>query len=132
MIVALAATPHILHESIATGMEGVTFPLFAIPVLSLAFVVWAVASRRLAERPRRATMVATILLACGVWALVRSDGIDTDICLARIPAHGQGCNLLENPDFDTGTQGWTYFGSSGSLGFDAPGRSRPPSPSWSG
>ena len=78
MIIALAATPRILHESIATGAMGMTFPIYAIPVLSLAFVVWAVASRRLADGPRRAAMVATILLACGVWTLVRTGGITGD------------------------------------------------------
>ena len=78
MIVALVATPRILHESVATGNMGFQFFMYAIPVLSLAFVVWAVASRRLADGPRRATMVATILLACGVWTLVRSDGITGD------------------------------------------------------
>ncbi len=78
MIVALAATSRIIHESIATGMRGMMFAIYAIPVLSLAFVVWAVASRRLSDGPRRATMVATILLACGVWTLFRSDGITGD------------------------------------------------------
>src|SRR3989442_2046914 len=53
---------------------GKLFPILAIPVLSLAFVVWAVATRRLSDGTRRATMVATILLACGVWALVRTGG----------------------------------------------------------
>ena len=78
MIVALVATPRILHESIATGMMGLMFVIYAIPVLSLAFVVWAVVSRRLSDGPRRAAMVATILLACGVWTLVRSGGISGD------------------------------------------------------
>ena len=54
------------------------FPIFAIPVLSLAFVAWAVASRRLSDGPRRAAMVAAILLACGVWTLVRTGGITGD------------------------------------------------------
>jgi len=75
MIVALVTTSRIIHESIATGNMGVMFPLYAIPVLSLAFVVWAVASQHLSDRPRRAAMVATILLACGVWTLLRTDGI---------------------------------------------------------
>jgi outer membrane protein assembly factor BamB len=75
MIVAMGATTLILHKSIATGMMGFMFPIFAIPVLSLTFVIWAVASRGLSEGPRRATMVATILLACGGWALLRTDGI---------------------------------------------------------
>ncbi len=78
MIVALGATPRILHKSIATGMMGGMFFLYAIPVLSLAFVAWAVVSRRLAVGPRRAAMVATILLACGVFTLVRTDGITGD------------------------------------------------------
>ena len=78
VIVALIATPRILHESVATGNMGFQFFLYAIPVLSLAFVLWAVASRRLAEGPRRAAMVATILLACSVWTLVRSGGITGD------------------------------------------------------
>ena len=71
MIVALIATRQLLHESIATAMMGFVFPIYAIPILSLAFVVWAVAGRRLADGPRRAAMVATILLACGGWMLVR-------------------------------------------------------------
>ena len=84
MIVALVATPRILHESIATGGMGMLFFIYAIPVLSLAFVVWAVASRRLSDGPRRATMVATILLACGVWTLVRTAGITGDgIAISR-------------------------------------------------
>ena len=74
MIVALFATSRIIHVSIANGAMGMLFPILAIPVLSLAFVAWAVASRRLSKGPRRAAMVATILLACGVWALVRTGG----------------------------------------------------------
>jgi outer membrane protein assembly factor BamB len=74
MVVALWATSLIIHESIATGMMGMMFPVVAIPILSLAFVAWTVASRRLPDGPRRATMVATILLACGVLALVRTGG----------------------------------------------------------
>src|SRR2546426_646815 len=50
------------------------WPGVAIPVVSLAWVVGAVATRRLSDGPRRATMVATILLASGVWALVRTGG----------------------------------------------------------
>jgi hypothetical protein len=75
MIIALVGTFMILHESIATAMMGLMFFAYAIPVLSLAFVVWVVASRGLSERSRRATMVMTILLACGIWVLFRSDGL---------------------------------------------------------
>ncbi len=75
MIAALVATPRILHESIATGMMGMMFPIYAIPFLSLAFVVWATATRRISGRLRGATMVATIVLACAAWALFRTHGI---------------------------------------------------------
>lgn len=76
MFVALVATRPLLHESIATAGQGFLFPIYAIPVLSLAFVVWAVASRNLSDGIRRLTMVATILVACGVWTLVRTGGIN--------------------------------------------------------
>ena len=75
MIVALFATSRFIHVSIAKGGMGMLFPVLAFPVLSLAFVAWAVASRRLSDGPRRASMVATILVACGAWGLLRTGGI---------------------------------------------------------
>src|SRR5712691_3673069 len=78
MVAALYATSRIVDQSIATGAMGMLFPILAIPGLGPAFVAWAVATRRLADWPRRATMVATILIACGVWALVRTGGFTAD------------------------------------------------------
>lgn len=75
---ALFATPLILHQSIATGMMGMMFPFYGLPVLILAFVLWALLSRRLSTVSRRVTMVATILLACAAWACLRTDGITGD------------------------------------------------------
>ena len=74
MIVALGATWQLKHES----MGPFWLVAYAIPVLCLAFVAWAVASARLPDGPRRATMVATVVLACGVWTLVRTEGISGD------------------------------------------------------
>src|ERR1035438_4600947 len=71
MIVALFATKRIIHESIAGGAMGFLFPFLAIPVLGLAFVGWAVATRRLPDGLRRATMAATILAAVGSVALIQ-------------------------------------------------------------
>ena len=51
---------------------------YAIPVLCLAFVIWAVATRRLPNKIRYATMVATVFIACGAWLLLRQDGINGD------------------------------------------------------
>ena len=91
MVVAVAATPLVLHESIATGAMGMLFYLYAIPTLALALVAWAVATRRLADGPRRAAMVATLLLACGAWALVRTGGFtgygDSDFAWRWSPTH---------------------------------------------
>ena len=78
MIIAIAATPRILDPSIATGMMGLMFYIFALPFLSLAFVLWAVATRNLSDDARRVTMVATILLACGSWALLRTNGMTSE------------------------------------------------------
>jgi len=75
LIVAPIATLGVLHESFASAGMAMQFLIYAVPILSLAFVVWAVASRHLGDRPRRVTMVATILLACGPWTLVRTTGI---------------------------------------------------------
>lgn len=78
MIAAVAAAwriPGILHESIAGAGMGMLFPLLAIPVLGLALVAWAVASRGLSNGPRRAAMAASLLLACGVFTLLRTGGI---------------------------------------------------------
>ena len=49
--------------------------LYAIPVLSLALVAWAVASRGLSSGLRRASMAAAIVLACATLTLIRTDGI---------------------------------------------------------
>ena len=79
MIVALVVTSQLVHESIATAMMGMMFIVYAIPVLSLPFVVWAVTTRNFPDRPRRVAMVATILLACGGWTLVRTGGFTGEL-----------------------------------------------------
>src|SRR5262249_10120742 len=78
MVVALFETQRIAHESIANAGRGKLLPIFAIPVLSLALVSWAVATRRLSSVPRRSSMVGAILLACGVFALVRTGWMTGD------------------------------------------------------
>ena len=72
---AVAITPLLLHESIATGAMGLMFYIYATPVLCLALVAWAVATRNLSDRTRRLALVAAIILACGVWTLFRTEGM---------------------------------------------------------
>jgi hypothetical protein len=74
MVAAVAATPLVLHRSIAEGAMGFLFYVYVIPVLSVAFVVWAVATRRLPDSTRRLTLVLAVLAACGVWTLFRTGG----------------------------------------------------------
>ncbi len=78
MIAGLVATRRIIDISLADAGQGMMFFFIAIPVLTLALVVGAVAGRRLSDGPRFVTMVAAILLACGVWTLLRIDGITGD------------------------------------------------------
>ncbi len=78
MIGAVAITKRVVHPSIANGMMGMMLPVFAVPVLSLAFVVWAVATSRLSNPVRRVSLLATVLLACGAWTLVRTNGITAE------------------------------------------------------
>ena len=78
MPVVVLATLPILHQSIRGGMMGMLFFLYAIPALSLALVVWAVGGRRLSNGPRRAAMVAAMIIACGVFTLVRTEGVTGD------------------------------------------------------
>jgi outer membrane protein assembly factor BamB len=78
MVAAIFATKRIVDPSIATGMMGFMLYFIAIPVLGIAFVIWAVVTRNFSTGVRRATMAATILLACGVWTLVRTNGMTGD------------------------------------------------------
>lgn len=79
ILITMVATFQILHVSIATANVGMMFGIFSIPVLSLAFVLWAVLTRNLNQSTRRITMVFTILFSIGFWALLRSEGMDGEI-----------------------------------------------------
>ena len=78
MVVAVAATSRLVHESIANGMMGFMLFLYAAPVVSLALVASAAASRGLSSGRRHASMAAAIVLACGALTLVRTNGITGD------------------------------------------------------
>ena len=65
MGIGLVATSQLLHVSVATAGMGFLFPLYAVPLLCIAFVAWALIAGRLSNGARRVSMVATIVLACG-------------------------------------------------------------------
>jgi len=75
IVAAMAATPRFLDPSIAQAGMGKLFYFFAVPVLCLALVVWAVVCGRLADGPRRLALVAAILAGCGVFACLRTEGV---------------------------------------------------------
>ena len=75
MAIAVILTRRILHQSVAKGMMGMMFFIYVIPVLSLALVAWAAATRQFSARIRFGSMIAAILIACGFFALLRTGGI---------------------------------------------------------
>jgi hypothetical protein len=75
MIVAVYATRFIVHPSIRGGMMGNMLAVYlALPAMAVALVVWAAATRGLATGPRLAALVAIVVLTCGSFALIRTDG----------------------------------------------------------
>ena len=75
MVVATFAVSRLAHASLQAGGGMLVF-IYAVPVVALALVAGAAAGRRLAHGPRRAAIVAAILLGCGALALLRIDGVD--------------------------------------------------------
>jgi hypothetical protein len=78
MVIALIGTKRIVHESIAGGGMGMLLYILAIPVLSLALVLWAVVTRRFSAALRRVALVVAILLACGVFTIIRTGGVSAE------------------------------------------------------
>ena len=75
MIVALFVTSQLVHESMARAGMGMMLYILAIPVVSLALVVWAVAAQRLPDGARRVSLVAAIVLAYLPFTLIRTAGV---------------------------------------------------------
>ncbi len=78
MVIAVLVTSRFVDGSIANGMMGMMLPISSIPFLSLALVASAVVSRGLSNGLRRISMAAAIILACAMFTLVRTGGIDGD------------------------------------------------------
>jgi outer membrane protein assembly factor BamB len=79
ILAVLTATSFLLDESIATANMGMMFVIFSIPVMCLAFIIWAIASRGMTVAWRRATMILTIVIASGMWIFLRTDGMDAEL-----------------------------------------------------
>ena len=75
IVLGLTITFFLVHESIATGGQGMMFPLYAIPVVGLAFAAWSLIRKFFSPRGRIVTMIIAIALSSGFWILLRNDGI---------------------------------------------------------
>jgi outer membrane protein assembly factor BamB len=75
IIVGVFATRLVVHESIRGGHMGMMLVLYSVPILGLALVAWAALTHRMSKPIRRATMVATIVLACVPFTLMRTGGV---------------------------------------------------------
>jgi len=85
---------------------GALFYAYVVPVLCLALVAWAVVLRRLARGPRRWTLVAAILAACGVFACLRTEGVTGGFSIRSSPGVGE--------DFGAEAAGSSRRGTGGS------------------
>jgi len=74
-IAAGYATWPFLDTSIAGAGMGMLFPMFGVQTVSVALVVWAVASVRLSGVARPLAKFAGILVALAVFTLLRTGGI---------------------------------------------------------
>jgi outer membrane protein assembly factor BamB len=79
VVTGLVLTSRLVDPSIGTAGMGVMLFAYAVPVLSPFFVAWVAASRRLSSSgPRLAWLVATLVVACGGWTMLRSTGMTGD------------------------------------------------------
>jgi len=75
---ALILTKRVVHPSIAGGAMGMLLYVLAIPVFGLALVAWAVVTRRFTAGARRVALLATILLGCSVFIVIRTGGLTAE------------------------------------------------------
>ena len=81
LLLAPLAVPAIrpfVDPTIAQAGMGNMMTFFSIPLLCLALVVWAAATRRLSDGSRRAALPVALLLGCLPFALVRTGGVSGD------------------------------------------------------
>jgi outer membrane protein assembly factor BamB len=75
---ALILTKRLVHPSIAGGGMGMLLYILAIPVFGLVLVAWAVVTRRFTAGARRVALLATILLGCSVFLVIRTGGLTAE------------------------------------------------------
>ncbi|MGE3491990.1 MAG: PQQ-binding-like beta-propeller repeat protein [Vicinamibacterales bacterium] len=79
MALALFATKAVAHPSIAGAGQGYLIYLGGIQLMTLALVLAAAAGRGRGVGVRRVSMVAALVAACGLWAIIRTDGVSSNL-----------------------------------------------------
>lgn len=75
MIVAVGVTSRFIHVSVLRTSMGYLYWILSVILVPFAFALAAAISSRWATKARRSAMVAGILLACGVFTLLRNEGV---------------------------------------------------------
>ena len=79
VLAVLAGASPLLHESMAKSMMGLLFPLYALPLVCTALLVWAVLSRSWPQKKRAVTLVVAVLLASSPWFFLRTGGFTIEV-----------------------------------------------------
>ena len=74
-VVALIAVRPLLDPSLARAGQGALYFIYAAPILALACVLWAAASRGLGTGARWVTLLAALVASTGGWTLLRTGGL---------------------------------------------------------
>lgn len=69
----------LLHISMATGNMGILYWFYALPVVSVFLVIWAVVSRGRGPAARWALLVVALGISAGGWTLLRTEGTTSTV-----------------------------------------------------
>jgi outer membrane protein assembly factor BamB len=72
---ALFATSYVVDESISNGLMRRMLPVIAVPILCLGLVVAVAATRHRTSGARRWSIVVALVIACGLFTMIRTGGI---------------------------------------------------------
>ena len=62
IVAGAVVTPFLLHPTVAQNAGGLLFPLYAVPLLGLTLVAWALVSRGWSEDGRRVSLLVAVVL----------------------------------------------------------------------
>jgi outer membrane protein assembly factor BamB len=75
MVPLALLTKRVADISIAGAGQGFLVYIMTVPLLAFGLVLWAATTRRFNTGPRRAALVAILLIACAPILLIRTDGV---------------------------------------------------------